>query len=117
MKKNYIPDTGDIILLDFCPSSGHEQGGYRPALVLSPQEYNQKTELAVCCPITSQIKGYPFEVPIPGSCDTEGVILCDHLKNLSWKNRKAKYRGKVPLSTINQVRKILSTFLSLDPQS
>ncbi len=117
MPKTFIPDTGDLILLNFCPSRGHEQSGFRPALVLSPKTYNEKTGLAVLCPITSHIKGYPFEVPIPGSCDTEGVILCDHLKNLSWKSRKAKPIGKIPLSTLKRVRKILSIFLSLNTES
>ena len=89
----YIPDRGDIIWLNFTPQAGHEQKGTRPALILSPKKYNEKTGLAVCCPITSHIKEYPFEVMVQGK-KIEGAILCDHLKNLDWKARKAKFIEK-----------------------
>lgn len=89
----YTPERGDIIWLNFTPQAGHEQKGMRPALVLSPQQYNKKTGLAVCCPITSNIKGYPFEVLITGK-KIRGAALSDHLKNLDWKIRKAKFIEK-----------------------
>ena len=94
----YIPNKGDLIWLDFSPQTGHEQKGKRPAIVLSPKEYNKKTQLALCCPITSNKKGYPFEV-ILNKQKIKGVILTDHLKNLDWKIRKAKFIEKAKLKT------------------
>lgn len=87
---SYIPNRGDLIWLNFTPQTGHEQRGVRPALVISPQQYNKKTGLAVCCPVTSNIKGYPFEVLVSGK-KISGAVLTDHLKNLDWKVRKAKF--------------------------
>ncbi len=94
--KPYIPDKGDIVWLNFNPQSGHEQSGKWPALVLSPQIYNEKTGLAIVCPITSQVKGYPFEVKIPDNLNINGVVLSDQVKNLDWKARKAEFIGKLP---------------------
>jgi mRNA interferase MazF len=96
MKKHYIPSRGDIIHLNFNPQSGKEQAGKRPALVLSPKTYNQKTGLALMCPITSKVKGYPFEITIPARLKTKGVILADHIKNLDWQTRSAKFLEKLP---------------------
>ena len=84
----YIPDAGHIVKVDLDPSLGHEQGGWRPALVLSPRSYNGKTGLAVLVPITNQVKGYPFEVPLPSRVKTTGVILADAIRNLDWRTRK-----------------------------
>lgn len=98
---SYIPDRGDIIWLNFTPQAGHEQMGMRPALVLSPEKYNKKTSLAICCPITSNVKGYPFEVLIAGK-KINGAILADHLKNLDWKVRKAKFIEKAPKDVIQE---------------
>jgi mRNA interferase MazF len=86
----YIPARGDIIWLTFNPQAGHEQAGRRPALVLSPSEYNEKVWLAILCPITSQIKGYPFEVEIPDGLPVTGVVLADQGKSLDWKARQAE---------------------------
>lgn len=80
---SYIPHRGDIVWLNFTPQAGHEQMGTRPVLVLSPEKYNKKTGLAVCCPITSNIKAYPFEVVVSGK-KINGAVLADHLKNLDW---------------------------------
>src|SRR5437016_2843567 len=99
MVTDYFPSRGDIIWLDLDPQSGHEQAGRRPVVVISPQEYNKKTRLALICPITRQEKGYPFEVKIPekmiskGSSGEKvnGVILSDHIKNVDWQSRKAKF--------------------------
>ena len=98
---NYIPDRGDIVWLNFTPQAGHEQMGTRPALILSPEKYNKKTGLAVCCPITSNVKGYPFEVVISGK-KINGAVLSDHLKNLDWKIRKAKFIEKAPKEALEQ---------------
>ena len=81
----FVPDAGDLVWLTFDPQAGHEQAGRRPALVLSPRSYNQKSGLALVCPVTNQVKGYPFEVPLPPGCGASGAILADHLKSLDWR--------------------------------
>lgn len=102
MPGSYIPQTGDIVWLNFTPQTGHEQAGHRPALVLSPQTYNQKTSLMLCCPITTQIKNYPFEVLIAGN--PASVILADQVKSLDWRSRKAKRKGSVSPDELAEVR-------------
>ncbi len=102
MAKTSVPDAGDIVWLNFTPQTGRAQAGHRPALVLSPAAYNGKTHLMVCCPITTQIKNYPFEVLIPGA--QPSVILADQVKSLDWKNRKAKHKGTVTLTQLDEVR-------------
>ncbi len=87
MPKTYVPDRGDIVWLQFAPHAGHEQTGYRPAFVVSPRAYNRKVGLALFCPITSRVKGYPFEVPLPKDGRARGAILCDQLKSLDWRAR------------------------------
>jgi mRNA interferase MazF len=89
----YVPDVGDIVWLEFDPQAGHEQAGHRPAVVLSPAAYNAKTGLLLCCPMTTRIKGYTFEVVIAGS--PESVVLADQIKSLDWRARKAKRKGRV----------------------
>jgi len=98
---SYVPNRGDIIWLNFTPQAGHEQMGTRPALVLSPEKYNKKTGLAICCPITSNVKGYPFEVGVSGK-KINGVVLSDHLKNLDWKIRRVKFIEKASKGVIEQ---------------
>lgn len=107
----FVPDAGDLIWLTFDPQAGREQSGRRPTLVLSPKSYNQKTGLALACPVTSQIKGYPFEVPSPPECGVTGVILADHIKSLDWKARRAEKAGRVPLSTLHEVLARLAPLL------
>jgi mRNA interferase MazF len=85
----YVPERGDVVWITFNPQAGHEQAGYRPAVVLSPKTYNGKVGLALLCPITSQIKGYPFEVEVPEGLSVNGVILSDQVKSLDWKARNA----------------------------
>jgi len=102
MPNSYFPEAGDIVWLNFTPQTGHEQAGHRPALVLSPQAYNQKTSLMICCPITTQIKNYPFEVPIAG--DPASVVLADQVKSLDWRSRKAKRKGRVSPDELAEVR-------------
>ena len=99
----YTPQKGDLIWLNFTPQSGHEQAGKRPAIVLSPQTYNRKTGLIITCPITSKIKGYPFEVEIRGS-KINGVILSDQVKSLDWKSRQAEFIEKAPQETLHEVQ-------------
>lgn len=98
---SYVPNRGDIVWLNFTPQAGHEQMGRRPALILSPEKYNKKTGLAVCCPITSNVKGYPFEVEVSGK-KINGAVLSDHLKNLDWKIRKAKFIEKASKVVVEQ---------------
>ena len=83
----YVPERGDAVWLDFNPQAGHEQAGRRPSLVVSPASYNKKIGLAIFCPITNQVKGYPFEVVIPSGYKVSGTILSDQVKNLDWKSR------------------------------
>ena len=84
---SFVPDVGDVVIVDFNPQAGHEQAGKRPALVLSPKNFNKVTGFAWLCPITNQAKGYPFEVMIEGSNKTTGVILTDQMKSLDWSAR------------------------------
>lgn len=109
----YVPDAGDIIKIDLDPRTGHEQGGWRPALVLSPKIYNGKTGLAVVVPITNREKGYPFEVPLPLQIKTTGVVLADAIKNVDWRARNAKYTGTAPAEVMKAVRDRLMALLGL----
>lgn len=109
--RRYVPDRGDIVWLDFTPQAGHEQRGKRPALVLSPATYNGKVGLAVCCPITSQIKGYPFEVEIPAGLKVAGVVLSDQVKNLDWQVRRARRIDRAPAEVVDTVAAKLITLL------
>jgi mRNA interferase MazF len=102
---NYIPDRGDLVWLNFTPQAGHEQRGKRPALVLSPKIYNEKSSLCVVLPITSKIKGYPFEVLLPQGVEIEGTILSDQIKNLDFVARDISFISKVPQSVLNDVQK------------
>jgi mRNA interferase MazF len=107
----FVPDAGDLIWLTFDPQAGHEQAGRRPALVLSPKLYNQKSGLALVCPVTSHAKGYPFEVQVPRDCGVSGVILSDHVKSLDWKVRQAERVGRVPPSVLNEILARLAPLL------
>ena len=105
----YIPRRGDAVWLSFDPQSGHEQKGRRPALVLSPESYNRKTGLAILCPITSQIKGYPFEVRVPQGHEVSGVVLADQVKSLDWKARRATFCCALPPEVVHDVLNRLGT--------
>jgi mRNA interferase MazF len=102
MVRRYVPEAGDIVWLHFDPQAGHEQAGHRPALVISPATYNGKTGLMLCCPMTTQIKGYPFEVLIAGT--RPGAALADQVKSLDWVVRKASHKGKVSTEVLAEVR-------------
>ncbi len=103
MARESVPERGDLVWLDFSPQAGHEQSGVRPALVVSSTIYNEKTGLAVFCPITNQIKGYPFEVALPPGLKVTGAVLSDHVKNLDWKARRAKKIARAPAEIVEQV--------------
>jgi mRNA interferase MazF len=107
----YIPERGDVIWITLDPQAGHEQKGRRPALVISPAAYNKKVGLAICCPITSQVKGYPFEVVIPSDMPVEGAILSDQVKNLDWKAKDAKKICGLPVPALDEVLQKLSTLI------
>jgi mRNA interferase MazF len=94
------------------PQAGHEQAGRRPAVVLSPAAYNAKVGLAILCPVTSQVKGYPFEVPIPSDLSVPGVILADQIKSLDWRARRVQLAGQLPKDTVSDVLRKLGTLLS-----
>jgi mRNA interferase MazF len=102
MVRSYVPDAGDIVWLSFNPQTGREQAGHRPAVVLSPAAYNAKTSLIVCCPMTSQIKNYPFEVLIAGG--SPSAVLADQVKSLDWRKRGAMRKGMVSASELAEVR-------------
>lgn len=111
--KIFVPERGDIVRLNFDPQLGHEQSGRRPALVISPKIYNDKTGLALFCPITLQVKNYPFEVNLPANLEIEGVILADQIKNLDWKIRNAEFICKLPnitlSETLNKINVLINT--------
>jgi mRNA interferase MazF len=111
MARRYVPARGDVIWITFSPQAGHEQAGRRPALVLSPSSYNGKVGLVILCPVTSQIKGYPFEVAIPLGSKLEGVILADQVKSLDWRVRKVEFICKLPRETTNEVLDRLGALL------
>ena len=105
----YIPERGDAVWLQLNPQAGHEQAGHRPALVLSPRSYNERVGLAILCPITSQVKGYPFEVDLPDDLAVSGAVLSDQVKNLDWRIRSASFICKVPHAVVRDVLQKLST--------
>ncbi len=112
-KTHYVPDRGDVIWVTFNPQAGHEQAGRRPALVISPRAYNGKVGLAILCSITSQVKGYPFEVNIPDGQKASGVVLSDQVKSLDWRVREAEFFEKASENVTNNVLKKLNTLIRI----
>jgi len=110
--RTYIPKCGDVVWITLNPQAGHEQAGRRPAVVLSPQSYNGKTGLAILCPITNQIKGYPFEVLLPQGLPVAGAILSDQVKSLDWRQRNAEIICTLPPETISETLQKMGTLLS-----
>lgn len=108
---SYVPARGDIIWIDFSPQAGHEQAGYRPALVLSPGDYNMTTSLVLCCPITSQAKGYPYEYPLPVGGPITGVVLADHVKSMDWRARGARFADHASPQVVADAFEMLKTIL------
>jgi mRNA interferase MazF len=99
---SYVPDAGDIVWLQFNPQAGHEQAGHRPAVVLSPASYNGRAGMIICCPTTTRIKGYPFEVAIAGT--PPSVVLADQVKSQDWRARNATQKGRVAASELAEIR-------------
>lgn len=110
VKKGYIPDRMDIVWIDFDPTKGHEQNGRRPALVLSPKKYNERTGLMVACAITSHIKGYSYEVAL-NEKKVDGVVLSDQMRNLDWKSRKVHFIEKASRKVFEEVKENIETLL------
>ena len=108
-----IPERGDFIWISFNPEAGHEQAGFRPAIVLSPSPYNGRVGLALVCPITNQRKSYPFEVLIPDGEAITGVILADQVKSLDWRARGIRVAGRAPETVVVETLEKLSTLLVL----
>jgi len=107
----YIPDVGDIIWLNFDPQAGHEQAGHRPAVVLTPKIYNDTTGLLICCPLTTKIKGYPFEVNIDGI--PKNVALSDQVKSLDWRILKAEFKGKITSNELMELKAKIAVLLGI----
>ena len=110
--RTYVPQCGDVVRITLNEQAGHEQAGRRPAVVLSPQSYNGKTGLALLCPVTNQIKGYPFEVLIPAALPIAGAVLSDQVKSVDWRARNAELICTLPTETISEVLQKLVTLLS-----
>ncbi|MBA3466450.1 MAG: endoribonuclease MazF [Gemmatimonadaceae bacterium] len=102
-RRKYVPERGEAVWLDFDPQAGHEQSGRRPAVVLSPQAYNERAGLAILCPITSRVKGYPFEVLLPTGLPLSGAVLSDQLRSLDWKARKASRICRLPEDVTEEI--------------
>ncbi len=113
-KSAYIPERGDAVWITLDPQAGHEQAGRRPALVLSPSTYNGRVGSALFCPITNQIKGYPFEVPLPAGLPVTGVVGADQVKSLNWRVRKTVHIGSVPEEVVEQVLQRLQILIAGD---
>jgi mRNA interferase MazF len=111
IRSMYVPDKGDIVWLEFSPQAGHEQSGRRPALVLSPKTYNDQVGLALFCPVTSQVKGYPFEVNLPKKSGVSGAILSDHIKSLDWRVRNVELITSVSKEILEEVLAKVLTIL------
>jgi len=110
--RGYVPDAGDVVWLEFDPQAGHEQAGHRPALVISPASYNVKTGLMVCCPMTTKVKGHPFEV----LTEVDGLacaVLSDQVKSLDWRVRKAKKKAAVASEVMLHVRAKMKALLMI----
>jgi mRNA interferase MazF len=110
--KAYVPKRGDVVWITLNPQAGHEQAGRRPAVILSPEEYNGKVGLAILCPVTNQIKGYPFEVQLPAELPVTGAILADQVKSLDWRVRNAELICALPLRVMSEVLQKIATLLS-----
>src|SRR5579862_1559809 len=112
MPAGFVPARGDLVWLQFSPQAGHEQAGHRPAFVISPDSYNRKTGLALVCPITTQVKEYPFEVVVPPGLKVSGAILSDQIKSLDWRARRAAFIGKAPAPLTAEVLGKAATLIS-----
>lgn len=113
---SYIPGRGDLVRISFDPQAGHEQAGRRPALVLSPASYNGRIGLALICPITSRVKGYPFEVALPDGLPIYGVVLSDQVRNMDWRARNVEFIAHLPEKSVLQVTQNIKKLLDIEPK-
>lgn len=109
-----VPDRGDLVWLDFTPQAGHEQRGHRPALVVSPRSYNHRVGLALLCPVTSTVRGYPFEVALPAGGRVTGVVLADQVKSLDWRARAARRIERAPAAVVDEVLAKIHTLVGAE---
>jgi mRNA interferase MazF len=110
--QTYVPRRGDVVWITLSPQAGHEQARRRPAVVLSPTKYNARVSLALLCPVTTQIKGYPFEVVIPSGLPVSGVVMSDQMKSLDWRARQVEYICTLPADTVTEILRKLNALLS-----
>jgi len=110
---SYVPERGDVVWMDFDPQMGDEQAGRRPVLILSPQAYNSRIGMALCCPITIRVKGYIYEVTIPDGLNVRGVIMSDQIRSFDWRARDAEVLARLPKETIELVLAKLDTILRI----
>jgi len=113
-KDEYVPKRGDVVWISLVPQAGHEPSGRRLAVVLSPEAYNARVGLALFCPVTSQVKGYPWEVRIPDGLPVSGVVLADQVKNLDWRSRRAEFLCALPESAVAEILGKLGVLLRDD---
>lgn len=111
-KSSYTPNCGDVVWLTFDPQAGHEQAGVRPAVVLSPKSYNERSSLIVVVPVTRQIKGYPFEVVLPSDLPVTGAVLSDQIKSVDWRARDARFICSLPETILDNILRRASVLLS-----
>ena len=111
MPRRYAPERGDVVWLQFTPQPGHEQAGRRPAVTLSPRSYNDKVGLGLFCPVTSHVKGYPFEVRLPEGLPVGGGALSDQVKSLDWETRQAQFVCRLPETTVTEIMAKVQTLL------
>ena len=112
MPRAYVPDTGEVVWLEFDPQAGHEQAGHRPALVISPASYNGKTGLMVCCPMSTKIKGHPFEV-VTQVDGLDCAVLSDQVKSLDWRVRRAQKKAVVSADVLVHVKAKMKALLQI----
>ncbi len=112
---SYVPERGDVVWISLAPQAGHEQAGRRPAVVLTPKEYNRRSGLAILCPVTSQVKGYPFEVRLPAGLPVTGAILSDQVKSLDWQARSARLICTLPPVTVSETLARLTALFTTTP--
>jgi mRNA interferase MazF len=108
------PDAGELVWIDLNPTLGHEQSGHRPAIVLTPRQYNERSGRCIVCPITSRARGYPFEVAIPEGVAISGIILVNRARSVSWRNDTSKMGGVAPVKLLDEVRERLAVLLQID---
>src|ERR1039457_5260579 len=113
----YVPNRGDVVWINIAPQAGHEQGGRRPAIVLSPRAYNKPSGLALFCPVTNRAKNYPFEVPLSAGAPVAGVVLVDQVRNLDWHSRQASFVGILDEETLVEIMEKLRPLVALDDRS